>query len=79
MRSFLLGRDSGQAAVAERQEAVALLHRHDLQFAARATAHSSTFNDFMTMRGAMLAGGFHLVRTKGGRGISVPVRMHEQA
>jgi hypothetical protein len=48
-----------------------VLVEHDLKTASRAlTAGTPTaFFDFMTMRGAMLAGGLHRVRLNGGRGI----------
>lgn len=67
--SFLRGRDAGQAVVDERNIIADILEWHGLKSAARATRNGSSFNDFMTSRGAMLAGGLHLVRLRGGRGI----------
>lgn len=47
------------------------LTSHDLFLAALALTQGAVpaFNDFMKMRGALLAGGLHRVRLKGGRGI----------
>jgi hypothetical protein len=70
-RSFLLGRDAGEAVTEAQRETLVVLVEHDLKKAALAlTAGTPTaFFDFMTMRGAMLAGGLHRVRLNGGRGI----------
>lgn len=70
-RSFLAGRSMGVAVCTEREETVSLLIIHRLELAAHATRISATssYSDFYTMRGAMLAGGLHCVRLRGGRGI----------
>jgi hypothetical protein len=72
LRSFLEGRDAGQAVMQERELVVSQLLVLGLAHAAaatRATSHSS-FHDFYTMRGLMLAGGLHRVRLYGGRSIA---------
>lgn len=68
-RSFLGGRSMGDAVKEAREEVSLLLAQQRLFGAVMATSHSSSFNDFMKMRGAMLAGGLHCVRLRGGRGI----------
>jgi hypothetical protein len=68
-RSFLGGRSMGEAVIEARQEVSLLLAQRRLHGAVVATNRSSSFNDFMSMRGAMLAGGVHCVRLRGGRGI----------
>jgi hypothetical protein len=52
-------------------ETLVVLVEHDLKKAAARSppAPPTAFFDFMTMRGAMLAGGLHRVRLNGGRGI----------
>lgn len=67
------------AATASRFDAVAKARRetlkdlaaHDRFVAGFALARGAwpAYNDFMTMRGAILAGGLHRVRLTGGRGI----------
>lgn len=70
-RSFLAGRMMGEVVEDERRESIATLQQHGLEFAAFAMGErrSSSFQDFMRTRGAMLAGGIHRVRLKGGRGL----------
>lgn len=68
-RSFLRGRDAGAVVVAERTIVADILDGQGLKQAAAATRKANSFNDFMTMRGAMLAGGLHRVRLRGGRGL----------
>jgi hypothetical protein len=71
-RSFLLGRTAGEVVVIDRIIVADILEWHGskgLKTAAAATRANNGFNDFMTSRGAMLAGGLHLVRLRGGRGI----------
>jgi hypothetical protein len=68
-RSFLGGRSMGEAVIEAREEVSLLLAQRKLHGAVVATNRSSSFQDFMTMRGAMLAGGLHCVRLRGGRGI----------
>lgn len=73
VRSFLLGRSMGDAVLAERREALDTLASHDLFYAARALTDPANaraaFNDWMKMRGVMLAGGLHRVRLTNGRSI----------
>lgn len=52
-----------------RDAAVSDLLQHGLRQAARALRKSGSFRDFFAMRGALLAGGVHCVRLRGGRGI----------
>jgi hypothetical protein len=63
-RSFLAGRDSGQAVADDRKETLELLAAHGRigAFCALANGRSSGFSDFIKMRGALLAGGLHRVR-----------------
>lgn len=68
-RSFLLGRSMGEAVKEERDDATLLLAKRRLYCASLATHRSESYHDFMAMRGAMLAGGFHRVRLTGGRSI----------
>ena len=68
-RSFLGGRSMGDAVKAARDETRLLLIQQKLYMAAAAAHQSRSFNDFMKMRGAMLAWGLHCVRLRGGRGI----------
>lgn len=71
-RSFLGGRTMGDAVEDERRETIATLQAHGLEFAAFSMGgqRSSSFDDFMKTRGALLAGGLHRVRLKGGRGLA---------
>jgi len=71
-RSFLAGRTAGEVVTIERQEVRELLAKHGRVHALCALrgSRSSTFSDFMMMRGAMLAGGVHRVRKNSGRGLS---------
>lgn len=57
------------AVMEERECTVSMLVTRGLAKAAQATRASRNFHDFMKMRGAMLAGGLHCVRLRGGRGI----------
>jgi hypothetical protein len=70
-RSFLLGRSVGAAVSQEQRDTLDRLAEHDLFVAGLALARGTgaSYNDFMTMRSLMLAGGLHRVRLFGGRGI----------
>lgn len=70
-RSFLRGRDAGQAVTQAQRETLVVLEEHNRVRAAIALTAGTpaAFFDFMAMRGAMLAGGLHRVRLDGGRGI----------
>lgn len=69
VRSFLEGRTMGEAVARDRELVVSELLQLGLNHAARATQQTQSFHDFYLMRGAMLAGGLHTVRRRGGRGI----------
>lgn len=69
-RSFLLGRSMGDAVQEERELVVSQLITLGLTAAADATRKTCSFHDFFTMRGAMLAGGLHAVRLRGGRSLT---------
>lgn len=64
-----LALDRLNAVMQEREGTVSMLVLRGLAKAAQATRASRNFHDFMKMRGAMLAGGLHCVRLRGGRGI----------
>lgn len=72
--SFLGGRDAGQAVDEERELVTLTLIKSGLVQAAQASSatksQSANFWDFYKMRGAMLAGGLHRVRLRGGRNIN---------
>lgn len=68
-RSFLRGRTMGDAVIEERTETALLLRKHRLYQAASALVASANFGEYMQVRSAMLAGGFHRVRLTGGRSI----------
>lgn len=68
-RTFLAGRTAGDAVTQERQETRELLAKHGrvMALCALRGSRSSTFGDYMVMRGAMLAGGVHRLRKRSRR------------
>lgn len=70
-RSFLRGRTAGDAVALERLETRLVLVRFKRWIAAEAILDKRccAFKEFMEMRSAMLAGGLHRVRLRGGRNL----------
>lgn len=70
-KSFLRGRSMGEAISTERRATIRQLQQHGLETAAFAMGEqrSDSFSDWLFMRSAILAGGIHTVRLRGGRSI----------
>jgi hypothetical protein len=75
VRSYLLGRSMGDVVTREREEVVSMLVTQGLISAAMATRNQRSYTDFIKIRSDILAGGAVLVRTKGGKNLSGPIRM----
>jgi hypothetical protein len=71
LRSFLLGRTSGQAVVEERRQTLDLLAEHGRLAAGLALSRGASVarREFEAMRSWLYAGGMHCVRLTGGRSI----------